>query len=38
MLLDWNFNIKIVDFGLSNTYKKEELLKTACGSLCYVAP
>lgn len=23
MLLDWNFSIKIVDFGLSNTYKKE---------------
>lgn len=23
MLLDWNYNIKIVDFGLSNTYKKE---------------
>lgn len=38
MLLDWNFSIKIVDFGLSNTYKKEELLKTACGSPCYAAP
>lgn len=38
MLLDWNYNIKIVDFGLSNTYKKEELLKTACGSPCYAAP
>ncbi len=38
MLLDWNYNIKIVDFGLSNTYKKDELLKTACGSPCYAAP
>ena len=49
MLLDANRNIKIVDFGLSNTYadvedagmktgfKKEEL-KTACGSPCYAAP
>lgn len=30
--------IKIVDFGLSNTYNKNEMLKTACGSLCYAAP
>ncbi|CAD8174806.1 unnamed protein product [Paramecium octaurelia] len=28
--------IKIVDFGLSNTY--DDLLKTACGSPCYAAP
>jgi 5'-AMP-activated protein kinase catalytic alpha subunit len=38
LLLDENHNIKIVDFGLSNTYKKGELLKTACGSPCYAAP
>eukprot|EP01017_Pseudomicrothorax_dubius_P047951 TRINITY_DN8656_c0_g1_i2.p1 TRINITY_DN8656_c0_g1~~TRINITY_DN8656_c0_g1_i2.p1 ORF type:complete len:591 (+),score=108.99 TRINITY_DN8656_c0_g1_i2:148-1920(+) len=38
LLLDWNSNIKIVDFGLSNTYRKGELLKTACGSPCYAAP
>jgi len=32
-------NIKIVDFGLSNTYKKEiDTLKTACGSPCYASP
>jgi hypothetical protein len=31
-------NIKIVDFGLSNTYSHGELLKTACGSPCYAAP
>ena len=34
---DYN-NIKIVDFGLSNTYKQDEKLKTACGSPCYAAP
>jgi 5'-AMP-activated protein kinase catalytic alpha subunit len=38
LLLDFNKSIKIVDFGLSNTYKKGELLKTACGSPCYAAP
>ena len=38
LLLDYNKNIKIVDFGLSNTYKSSELLKTACGSPCYAAP
>ena len=27
-----------MDFGLSNTYKKDEMLKTACGSPCYAAP
>lgn len=38
LLLDENYNIKIVDFGLSNTYAENELLKTACGSPCYAAP
>ncbi len=38
LLLDHNKNIKIVDFGLSNTYSNGELLKTACGSPCYAAP
>ncbi|EAR87771.2 Serine/Threonine kinase domain protein (macronuclear) [Tetrahymena thermophila SB210] len=38
LLLDHNYNIKIVDFGLSNTYKDNEKLKTACGSPCYAAP
>ena len=37
-MLDHNKNIKIVDFGLSNTFKEGELLKTACGSPCYAAP
>jgi 5'-AMP-activated protein kinase catalytic alpha subunit len=32
-------NIKIVDFGLSNTYKNaNDTLKTACGSPCYASP
>lgn len=31
-------NVKIVDFGLSNTWKHGERLKTACGSPCYAAP
>jgi 5'-AMP-activated protein kinase catalytic alpha subunit len=37
-LLDHKKQIKIVDFGLSNTYKNGQLLKTACGSPCYAAP
>lgn len=38
LLLDDHRNIKIVDFGLSNTYQDGQLLKTACGSPCYAAP
>ena len=38
LLIDFNRRLKIVDFGLSNTYKNKELLKTACGSPCYAAP
>ncbi|KAM8831835.1 uncharacterized protein AB9W97_003240 [Spinachia spinachia] len=41
-LLDEHNNIKIVDFGLSNTVKAEslslELLNTQCGSPAYAAP
>jgi len=38
LLLDYKNSIKIIDFGLSNTYKEGETLKTACGSPCYAAP
>lgn len=37
-MLDYNNNIKVVDFGLSNSCKDNETLKTACGSPCYAAP
>jgi 5'-AMP-activated protein kinase catalytic alpha subunit len=37
-LLDEKGGIKVVDFGLSNTYRKDELVKTGCGSPCYAAP
>ena len=33
-----NLNIKLVDYGLSNTYQKGMLLNTACGSPCYASP
>ena len=38
LLLDDYKNVKIVDFGLSNTFKSGEKLNTACGSPCYAAP
>ncbi len=38
VLLDKNFNIKLIDFGLSNIYTSNENLQTACGSPCYAAP
>ena len=38
LLLDYDNSLKIVDFGLSNMYEKNETLKTACGSPCYAAP
>ena len=31
-------NIKLVDFGLSNSYRHGTLLKTACGFPCYASP
>lgn len=38
LLMDDYNNLKIVDFGLSNTYSADQTLKTACGSPCYAAP
>ena len=38
ILTNNNQIIKIIDFGLGNTYAKGQLLKTGCGSPCYVPP
>ena len=38
LLLDESLQLKMVDFGLSNTFKEDEKLSTACGSPCYAAP
>ena len=38
LLIDYKGSLRTVDFGLSNTYKNEERLKTPCGSPCYAAP
>ena len=36
--MDYKYNVKIVDFGLSSIYTKGETLTTACGSPCYASP
>lgn len=38
LLLDECNNIKLIDFGLSNSMKDAQSLKTACGSPNYAAP
>jgi 5'-AMP-activated protein kinase catalytic alpha subunit len=38
ILLDSNKNVKIVDFGFSVPFEREQLLKKACGSPSYAAP
>ena len=38
LLTNDNTILKIIDFGLGNTYKKNQLLRTACGSPCYAPP
>lgn len=38
LFLDDNLNLKVGDFGLSNIFGPETLLKTSCGSPCYAAP
>lgn len=38
LLLDADFRIKIIDFGLSNVYVPGQFLKTFCGSPTYSAP
>ncbi|KAL8597844.1 hypothetical protein ACOMHN_061377 [Nucella lapillus] len=38
MLDEKQKNVKLVDFGLSITFNKDELMKTHCGSPEYAAP
>lgn len=38
LLLTPKNELKIIDFGLSNKYNKNQLLSTPCGSPCYAAP
>lgn len=38
ILLDYNGNVKLADFGFSNFYKEGELMDTWCGSPQYCAP
>ena len=38
IMFDENMNVKIVDFGLSNTWKSGERLQTAWGSPWYASP
>lgn len=38
LLLDEHNNIKLIDFGLSNSMKDGNSLRTACGSPNYAAP
>ena len=42
LLIDFDGQLKVVDFGLSNIYKNSEgqeiMLDTGCGSPCYAAP
>ena len=38
LLLDANHNLKVADFGLSNTMTDGQSLETFCGSPDYVAP
>ena len=38
LLLTEKNKLKIIDFGLSNFYSKNNLLSTPCGSPCYAAP
>ncbi|VAH85274.1 unnamed protein product [Triticum turgidum subsp. durum] len=38
LLLDSKYNVKLVDFGLSNVMHDGHFLKTSCGSLNYAAP
>lgn len=39
VMLDYNFNVKLIDFGLSHIYSNEKpFMSTSCGSPAYVPP
>ncbi|KAJ2156367.1 hypothetical protein GGF46_005242, partial [Coemansia sp. RSA 552] len=38
IMLDRNFNIRIIDFGFADTFEWSRLLDTFCGSPCYASP
>ena len=38
IIIEYNKNIKIIDFGLSNIYPEENILFSSCGSPCYAPP
>jgi serine/threonine protein kinase len=38
ILMTDNKIVKLIDFGLSNTYKEGKFLSTPCGSPCYASP
>lgn len=37
-MIDHEDNIKIIDFGLSNFYGPNQMLRSQCGSHCFAAP
>ena len=38
ILIDYDQQLKIIDFGLSSHFKKDKTLNSFCGSPCYAAP
>ena len=38
MLLDSDYSIKLIDFGISTQYSNSELLSTPCGTVVYAPP
>ena len=38
LLLDRNFDLKLIDFGLSTKYRDDKLLSQPCGTVVYAAP
>lgn len=38
ILIDYDKQLKVIDFGLGSFYDEKNELKTFCGSPCYAAP